>query len=171
MPNAWPDQLPTSILPSGYRQCCHVGNSATACDFAGDLKDSTSTSNGMLCIFRRPHISSNKMGLREANRCVTQQQYLIGRWFVGPGHRCVSASGGTEQSVAQHQTQTHEVSGGGQEVNRQHGLRSSTRAQLQPTGISLFVSEDSDAVIKMIIKGRSPTMRHVSRTHRVNVDW
>ena len=27
------------------------------------------------------------------------------------------------------------------------------------------------AVIKMIIKGRSPTMRHVSRTHRVALDW
>ena len=30
--------------------------------------------------------------------------------------------------------------------------------------------EDSDAVIKMIIKGRSQTMRHVSRTHRVALD-
>ena len=26
-------------------------------------------------------------------------------------------------------------------------------------------------LIKMIIKGRSPTMRHVSRTHRVALDW
>ena len=26
-------------------------------------------------------------------------------------------------------------------------------------------------VIKMIIKGRCPTMRHVSRTHRVALDW
>ena len=30
-----------------------------------------------------------------------------------------------------------------------------------------YVSEDNEVVIKMIIKGRSPTMRHVSRTHRV----
>ena len=35
----------------------------------------------------------------------------------------------------------------------------------------LYVFEDNEAVIKMIIKGRSPTMRHVSRTHRVAVDW
>ena len=35
----------------------------------------------------------------------------------------------------------------------------------------LYVFEDSEAVIKMIIKGRSPTMRHVSRTHRVALDW
>ena len=35
----------------------------------------------------------------------------------------------------------------------------------------LSVFEDKEAVIKMIIKGRSPTMRHVSRTHRVALDW
>ena len=35
----------------------------------------------------------------------------------------------------------------------------------------LFVFEDNEAVIKMIIKGRSRTMRHVSSTHRVALDW
>ena len=35
----------------------------------------------------------------------------------------------------------------------------------------LYVFEDNEAVIKMITKGRSPTMRHVSRTHRVALDW
>ena len=35
----------------------------------------------------------------------------------------------------------------------------------------LYVFEDNEAVIKMIIKGRSPTMRHVFRTHRVALDW
>ena len=34
----------------------------------------------------------------------------------------------------------------------------------------LYVFENNEAVIKMIIKGRSPTMRHVSRTHRVALD-
>ena len=34
----------------------------------------------------------------------------------------------------------------------------------------LYVFEDNEALIKMIIKGRSPTMRHVSRTHRVSLD-
>ena len=33
--------------------------------------------------------------------------------------------------------------------------------------VLLYIFEDNEAVIKMIIKGRSPTMRHVSRTHRV----
>ena len=35
----------------------------------------------------------------------------------------------------------------------------------------LYVFEDNEAVIKMIIKDRSPTMRHVSKTHRVALDW
>ena len=35
----------------------------------------------------------------------------------------------------------------------------------------LYVFEDNEAVIKIIIKGRSPTMRHVSRSHRVALEW
>ena len=35
----------------------------------------------------------------------------------------------------------------------------------------LHIFEDNAAVIKMIINGRSPTMRHVSRTHRVALEW
>ena len=35
----------------------------------------------------------------------------------------------------------------------------------------LHVFEENEAVIKMIINGRSPTMRHVSRTHRVALAW
>ena len=35
----------------------------------------------------------------------------------------------------------------------------------------LYILEDNEAVIKMIIKGRSPTIRHVSRNHRVALDW
>ena len=35
----------------------------------------------------------------------------------------------------------------------------------------LVIFEDNDAVIKMIIKGRAPTLRHVPRTHKVDLDW
>ena len=52
-----------------YKQYCHVGNTAKHCllglfedsDFAGDLEDSKSTSRGVLCIFRKPHVCSNKL--------------------------------------------------------------------------------------------------------------
>ena len=35
----------------------------------------------------------------------------------------------------------------------------------------LYICQDNEAVMKMIIKGRSPTMRHVSRTDSVALDW
>ena len=35
----------------------------------------------------------------------------------------------------------------------------------------LYVFKDNEAVIKIIIFGSSPTMRHVSRTHRGAFDW
>ena len=38
-------------------------------------------------------------------------------------------------------------------------------------GAILYIFEDNEAVIKMIIKGRCPRLRHVSRTHRVALDW
>ena len=38
-------------------------------------------------------------------------------------------------------------------------------------GALSYIFEDSEAVIKMIMKGRSRTLRHVSRTHRVALDW
>ena len=46
-----------------------------------------------------------------------------------------------------------------------------SNVQLSHQEALLYVFEDNEAVIKMIIKGRSPTMRHVSTYHRVALDW
>ena len=46
-----------------------------------------------------------------------------------------------------------------------------SNAQFSHQEALLYVFGDNEAVIKMIFKGRSPTMRHVSRTHRVALDW
>ena len=35
----------------------------------------------------------------------------------------------------------------------------------------LYMFEDNEPVIKMTIKGRSPQMRHMPRTHRIDFDW
>ena len=35
----------------------------------------------------------------------------------------------------------------------------------------LYILEDNDAVMKMTDKERSPRLRHVARTHRVDLDW
>ena len=37
--------------------------------------------------------------------------------------------------------------------------------------VCCIVFEDNEAVFEIIIKDRSPTMRHVSRTDRVALDW
>ena len=47
----------------------------------------------------------------------------------------------------------------------------STNVRSSQFGSMLYVFEDTEAVIKKIIKGRSPTMKHVSRTHQVALDW
>ena len=46
-----------------------------------------------------------------------------------------------------------------------------TNASSSQVEAQLHIFEDNEPVIKMIIKGRSLTMRHVSRTHRVALDW
>ena len=46
-----------------------------------------------------------------------------------------------------------------------------TNTQSSKGESQLYIFEDNQVVIKMIIKGPSPTMKHVSRTHRVAFDW
>ena len=43
-------------------------------------------------------------------------------------------------------------------------------AKFSRFGAMLYIFEDNEAVIKMIVEGRSPTMRLASRTHRVALD-
>ena len=47
----------------------------------------------------------------------------------------------------------------------------SSNVRFSRCGAMLDVFEFNEAVIQMIIKGRRPTMRHLSRTHRVALDW
>ena len=65
-----------------------------------------------------------------------------------------------------------------QHVNRKQGVDQLSEVDRVPTNTrssqgesQLYIFEDNEAVIKMTIKGRSPKMRHVSRTHRVALDW
>ena len=46
-----------------------------------------------------------------------------------------------------------------------------SNAKCSREGTKLYMFEDNEAVIKMIMKGRSPHLRHVSRTHQVELDW
>ena len=40
-----------------------------------------------------------------------------------------------------------------------------------PPKVRLIVLEDNQAVITICQKGRTPALRHLHRTHRINLDW
>ena len=48
---------------------------------------------------------------------------------------------------------------------------SQSETDIVKSEFQLCYFEDTEVVIKMIIKGRSPTVRRVSRTHRSALDW
>ena len=66
---------------SGYRQSCHVENTASECrlglfqnvDFEGDLTDSKSTSGGVVCILGSN--TSVPISCKKHTSCCTQQQH------------------------------------------------------------------------------------------------
>ena len=144
-----------------YKQYCHVGNTAKQCrlgpfqdsDFAGDLEESKSTSGETLCIFgSHTFVPISWMCKKQTSvsHSSTESEIIS----LDAGFRMDGVAildGNTNQSK--------QVQG---------NLSTSPTRKKIPGKIDV---EDNEAVIKMIIKGRSPTMRHVSRTHRVALDW
>ena len=174
-----------------HKQYCHVGNTAKQCrlglfqdsDFAGDLEDSKSTSGGTLCIFgshtfvpvrwmckkqtsvshrsTESEIISLDTVLR-LDRLLAQELWdLIVSVFGNISH----ISDRTGQPV-NGKNKSHNKIDVIQDIDSVSANVQSARQEAL-----LYVFEDNEAVIKMNIKGRSPTMRHVSRTHRVAFDW
>ena len=176
-----------------YKQYCHVGNTAKQCrlglfqdsDFAGDLEDSKSTSGGTLCICgshtlvpiswmckkqtavshssTESEIISLDSGLRLDGLPALKFWDLIGSVFGS----MTQTSERTERPVVTERSQKSQ--GKINVLNNIDCVPSNVQSSHQEA--LLYVFEDNEAVIKMIIKGRSPTMRHVSRTHRVALDW
>ena len=168
-----------------------MGNSAKQCRlglfqdsaFAGDLEDSKSISGGTLCVFgsrtfvpkswmckkqtsvshssTESEIISLDTGLRLDGLPALELWDLIVSVFGNISH----VSDRTEQPV----------NGKNKSYNKidvMHDIDSvPSNVQTASHEALLYVFEDNEAVIKMIMKGRSPTMRHVSRTHRVALDW
>ena len=176
-----------------YRQYCHVGNTAKQCrlglfqdsDFAGDLEDSKSTSGGTLCIFgshtfvpiswmckkqtavshssTESEIISLDTGLRLDGLPALELWDLIVSVF-GSVSQISDRTGRPVDVKRNHKSQG--------KINVMENIDSvPSNVQSSRQEALLYVFEDNEAVIKMIIKGRSPTMRHVSRTHRVALDW
>ena len=179
---------------SEYKQYCHVGNTAKQCrlglfqdsDFAGDLEDSKSTSGGTLCIFgshtfvpiswmckkqtsvshssTESEIISLDTGLRLDGLPALELWDLIVS-VLGNVSRVSDNPGRPEIDTHKRQKSHSKI-----DVVKDIDLVPSNVQSVNQEAL-LYVFEDNEAVIKMIMNGRSPTMRHVSRTHRVALDW
>ena len=173
-----------------YKQYCHVGNTAKQCrlglfqdsDFAGDLEDSKSTSGGTLCIFgSHTFVPVSWMCKKQTSVSHSSTESEIISLDAGLRLDGIPALDLWDLivSVLGNTIQTPERLGR-PDVNdknqRSQGMTNVfNRIDCVPSNIQsshqealLYVFEDNEAVIKMIIKR---TMRHVSRTHRVALDW
>ena len=171
-----------------------MGNTAKQCrlglfqdsDFAGDLEDSKSTSGGTLCVFgshtyvptswmckkqtavshssTESEIISLDTGLRLDGLPALELWDLIVS-VLGNVSRVSDRSGQLECDIHKPH-KSHKKIDVMKDIDAVPSNVQSARQEAL-----LYVFEDNEAVIKMIIKGRSPTTRHVSRTHRVALHW
>ena len=173
-----------------YKQYYHVGNTAKQCrlglfqdsDFAGDLEDSKSTSGGTLCIFGS-HSFFNKLDVKKqtaVSHSSTESDFIsldtglrLDGWLVLELCVLIVSVFGNISHVSDRTGQP--VNGNNKSDNKIDVIQDidyvPSNVQSASHEALLYVFEDNEAVIKMIMKGRSPTMRHVSRTHRVALDW
>ena len=144
-------------------------------NFAGDLEDSKSTSGGTLCIFLEViHLFQQVGCARNKLQFHTVQQNPNGIPALDLWDLIVSVLANTMQTLERPGRPVVKV-----KDRRFQGMTTvlnhidcvPSNVQFSHQEALLYVFEDNEAVIKMILKGRSPTMRHVSRTHRVALDW
>ena len=162
-----------------YRQYCHLGNTAKQCrlglfqdsDFVGDLEDSKSTSGGTLCIFgshtfvpiswmckkqtavshssTESEIISLDTGLRLDGLPALELWDLIVSVFGS-----VSVISDRTGRPVNDVKRNHKSQGMTNVLNHIDCVPSNVQFSHQEALLSVF--EDNEAVIKMIIKGRSP---------------
>ena len=176
-----------------YKQYCYVGNTAKQCrlglfqdsDFAGDLEDSKSTSGGTLCVFgSHTFVPISWMCKKQTSVSHSSTESEIISLDAGLRLDGILALDLWDLivSVLGNTTQTTERPGRTVIFDKSQRSQGKTNAlnniDCVPSNVQsshqealLYVFEDNEAVIKIVIKGRSPTMRHVSRTHRVALDW
>ena len=176
-----------------YKQYCYVGNTAKQCrlglfqgsDFAGDLEDSKSTSGGTSCIFgSHTFVPISWMCKKQTSVSHSSTESEIISLDAGWRLDGIPALDLWDLivSVLGNTIQTPERPGRPVVNDKDQRSQETTNVLSNIDGVPsnvqfshqealLYVFEDNEAVIKMIIKGRRPTMRQDSRTHRVALDW
>ena len=160
-------------------------------DFAGDLEDSKSTSGGTLCIFgSHTFVPISWMCKKQTSvsHSSTESEIisldaglrLDGIHALDLWDLIVAVLGNTNQNRIERSDpllNKREVCSPPHMIHKrkqsQRVINVLDNVDFIPSNVQsshqealLYVFEDNEAVIKMIIKGRSPTLRHVSRTHR-----
>ena len=180
-----------------HKQYCCLGNTAKQCrlglfqdsDFAGDLENSKSTSGGTLCVFgSHTFVPISWMCKKQTSVSHSSTESEIISLDAGLRLDGIPARDLWDLIVLVlgNTTQNHDRTvkplfcrdashAQGQQSRGMFNVlnnvdRVPSNVQFSHQEALLYVFEDNEAVIKMIIKGRSPTMRHVSRTHRVALD-
>ena len=177
-----------------YKQYCFVGNTAKQCrlgllqdsDFAGDLQDSKSTSGGTLCIFgSHTFVPISWMWKKQTSvsHSSTESEIIslvaglrldgipaLDLWdlIVGVLHGNTYQSNQVQGDPYKFPTRK-KIHGNIGDLDNVDFIYSNVHSSRQEA--LLYIFEDNEVVIKMITKGRSPTTKHVSRTHRVALDW
>ena len=163
-------------------------------DFAGDLEDSKSASGGTYCVFgnhtfvpiswmckKQTSVSHRSTEaeiifldavLRMDGIPAPDLWELVTEVFHSSTNQFKKSKGRAQGNLSRNkhtQIQT--------KISSQHDnleLRNvdcvTSNAKSSQFGAMLYIFEDNETMIKMIIKGRSPKKRHVSKTHRVAFD-
>ena len=152
-------------------------------DFAGDLEDSKSTSGGTLCVFgSHTFVPTSWMCKKQTSVSHSSTESEIISLDTGLRLDGLPALELWDKIVSVFGNISHISDPTGQPVNGKNKSHNKidvmqdidcvpSNVQSASQEALLYVFEDNEAVIKMVMKGRSPTMRHVSRTHRVALDW
>ena len=163
-------------------------------DLAGDLEDSKSTSGGTLCIFgshtfvpfcwmcqkqtsvshssTESEIISLDAGFRmDVTPALDLWDLIVAvhgntyRSNQGRGDLCTNLVRSTPHTIQKRKKSHGMIDDLTMLILFSSNVHSSRQKAL------LYILEDNEAVIKMIIKERSFTIRHVSRIHGVALDW
>ena len=175
-----------------YKQYCFVGNTAKQCrlglfqdsDFAEGLEDSKSTSGGTLCVFGshtfvpiswmcKKQTSVSHISTESEIISLDAGLRLDGIPTLDLWDLIVSVRGNTIQTPERPRrpvVNDKEQRSQGMTNVLNHIDCVPSNVQFSHQEALLYVFEDNEAVIKMIMNGRIQTMRHVSRTHRVALD-
>ena len=142
--------------------------------FASHLQDSKSTSGDMLCIFGSCTARSNQQcptAVPNRKSCRWMQVLLVNGSPALQFWECVMQTLNLHRSSVQREADarchcTH--------LQRSLFLRTLTTVwqlfSVSPQQTRLYLLEDTAAVIQMIMKGLSPSWRHGTRTHGVDLD-